>query len=121
MKKYLGIEVWLWIWVYLRNFASFLTFCSLQRYFNDIQSSEKRGKMNGLIVLGGLMVQSIMPYISDFVFVYVDEEGNILKISYFIVFMVMFLFTGATLRIAGKIEFTDIRPHRSDIEITNTS
>jgi MFS family permease len=101
------MKLWIIFFMFIRNFASFLNFSSLQRFTNDTISAEKRGKINGFQVTFSSLLQSLGPFIGGWVLAWSMEPGHFFPFDYHFVFYLMFGITLYTLHVVYNLEFHD--------------
>lgn len=97
---------WVIIWMLVRQAASFMVFCAIQRFTNEIVSGNKRGKLNGCQVgfaTSLLFAQSLGAQIMDWSM----SHRNIFPFNYYFVFLLTCGMTAWSLSVVYTLKFID--------------
>lgn len=100
-------KIWITFWLFIRNLASFMNFAVLQRYGNEVISSQKRGKMNGIQITFSSAFQICGTFLGGWLLTWSETNDLTYPFNYHFVFLVMCLVTLGALKAIYSLRFLD--------------
>jgi len=100
-------KMWITFWLFIRNLASFMNFAVLQRYGNEVISSSKRGKMNGIQITCSSAFQICGTFLGGWLLTWSETNGLPYPFDYHFVFIIMCFATALVLRLIYTLKFVD--------------
>lgn len=100
-------KAWITFWLFIRNLASFMNFAVLQRYGNDVISSQKRGKMNGIQITFSSFFQIVGTFLGGWLLSWSETNQLSYPFDYHFDFLLMCIVTMIALTIIYQLKFVN--------------
>jgi MFS family permease len=100
-------KVWITFWLFTRNLASFMNFAVLQRYGNEVISSQNRGKMNGIQITFSSAFQICGTFLGGWLLTWSETNTLSYPFNYHFVFIIMTLLTLGVIKVVYSLKFSD--------------